>query len=88
VGSRFTGHHLSADSFLVLNHSQENGINIKYNYPQGYPQQTPTAKYCTEGRDLMEDLGEVLKSLKGIETAEEYQKSQLTLTSGISQSSL
>jgi hypothetical protein len=27
----FTGNHLSADSFLVHNHSQENGINIKYN---------------------------------------------------------
>ena len=31
VGSRFTGNHLSTDSFLVYNHSQENGINIKYN---------------------------------------------------------
>jgi hypothetical protein len=39
VGSRFTGNHLSADSFLVHNHSQENGINIKHNKAQGYPQQ-------------------------------------------------
>jgi hypothetical protein len=39
VGSRFTGNHLGADSFLVCSHSQENGINIKYNEPQGYPQQ-------------------------------------------------
>jgi hypothetical protein len=31
VGSRFTGYHLSADSFLICSHSQENGINIKYN---------------------------------------------------------
>jgi hypothetical protein len=31
VGSRFTGKHLSADSFFVHNPSQENGINIKYN---------------------------------------------------------
>jgi hypothetical protein len=31
VGSRFTGNHLSAVSFLVRSHSQENGINIKYN---------------------------------------------------------
>jgi hypothetical protein len=38
VGSRFTGNHLSADSFLVHKHSLENGINIKYNQPQGYPQ--------------------------------------------------
>jgi hypothetical protein len=31
MGSRFTGNHLSADSFLLHNHSQKNGINIKYN---------------------------------------------------------
>ena len=31
VGSRFTGNHLSADSFLVHNHSQENRINNLYN---------------------------------------------------------
>ena len=31
VGRRFTGNHLSAGSFLVHSHSQENGINIKYN---------------------------------------------------------
>jgi hypothetical protein len=31
VGKRFTRNHLSADSFLVHNPSQENGIEIKYN---------------------------------------------------------
>jgi hypothetical protein len=31
VGSRFAGNHLSADSFLVHNPSQENGINIQCN---------------------------------------------------------
>jgi hypothetical protein len=31
VGSKITGNHLSADSFLVRSPSQENGINIKYN---------------------------------------------------------
>jgi hypothetical protein len=31
VGSRFRGNHLSADSLLVHNLSQENRINIKYN---------------------------------------------------------
>jgi len=31
VGSRFTGNHLSADSFFVCSPSQEKGINIKYN---------------------------------------------------------
>ena len=31
VSRRFTGNHLSADYVLVHNHSQENGINIKYN---------------------------------------------------------
>jgi hypothetical protein len=30
VRSRFTGSHVSADSFLVCSHSQENGMNIKY----------------------------------------------------------
>ena len=39
VERRFTGNHLSADSFLVHSHSQEIRMNIKYNYPQGYPQQ-------------------------------------------------
>jgi hypothetical protein len=39
VGTRFSGNHLSADSFLVQSHSQESGINIKYNQPKGYPQQ-------------------------------------------------
>ena len=34
---RFTGNHLSADSYLVPN-SSEKDINIKYNQPQGYPQ--------------------------------------------------
>jgi hypothetical protein len=28
VGSRFTGNHLSADLFLIHNHSQENRFNI------------------------------------------------------------
>ena len=37
--NRFRGNHPSADSFLVHNLSQENGINIKYNWLQGYPQQ-------------------------------------------------
>lgn len=41
VGSRFLGNHLSADYLLVCSHSQENGINIKYNYPHGYPQHFP-----------------------------------------------
>jgi hypothetical protein len=31
VGNRFTGNHLSADSFPVHSPSQEKGINIKYN---------------------------------------------------------
>jgi hypothetical protein len=43
MGSRFIGNHLSTDSFLVHNPSQENGINIKYNWPQGYPQHTLTS---------------------------------------------
>jgi hypothetical protein len=29
-GSRFTGNHLSADSFLVHKPSQENGINMRW----------------------------------------------------------
>ena len=41
VGSRFIGNHLSADYLLVCSHSQENGINIKYNYPHGYRQHFP-----------------------------------------------
>ena len=41
VGGRFLGNHLSADYLLVCSHSQENGINIKYNYPHGYPQHFP-----------------------------------------------
>jgi hypothetical protein len=40
VGSRFTGNHLSADLIFVHNPSQENGINIKYNLSQDYPQQS------------------------------------------------
>jgi hypothetical protein len=31
LGSRFIGNHLIANSLLVHNPSQENGINIKYN---------------------------------------------------------
>jgi hypothetical protein len=35
VGSRFTGNHLSADSFLVQSPSQENGISIKLQIAPG-----------------------------------------------------
>ena len=38
VGRNFTGNRLSADSLLVSSPSQENGINIKHNQIQGYPQ--------------------------------------------------
>jgi hypothetical protein len=41
VGRRCTGNHLRADSFLVHSPSEENRINIKYNYSQGYLQLSP-----------------------------------------------
>jgi hypothetical protein len=47
VGSRSTGNHLSGDSFLVHNHSQENGINIQYNEPQDYLPQDYVSKNKT-----------------------------------------
>jgi hypothetical protein len=50
VGSRFTGNHLSADSFLVLYHSQENRINIKYNYSPGAIHNTGSIKLTYHNR--------------------------------------